>query len=276
MGFRLRADYDYKPNRRYYGIGNETPETNLSYYLLESTNAEGALVLGASALRQLRVIGGYSSMSPRRGYQGKPLLEDVFAPADAPFEHQKTQELWYGVTGDLAALDDGRDPSRGVHGRVDLRRAAGLRSSDLDFDQWRLEARGYLSVFARRRVIAVRGVFAGVNPSGGNAALLPFYRLPQSEGASRFAGYTSERFRDRQLVLARIEYRWQVFFRMSALALYELGEVAPRTGLFSLGDAHKSYGGGLRLGLSDAATMRVEVAKSVEGLHAVLSLGGDF
>ncbi len=107
VGFRLRADYDRKPNRRYYGIGNETPKADLSYFLLESTSAEAALLLGGSPLRQLRIGGGYSSMGPRRGSHGTPLLEDVFAPASVPFEHRTTQELWYGVAADLAALDDG-------------------------------------------------------------------------------------------------------------------------------------------------------------------------
>ena len=275
VGFRLRADYDSKPNRRYYGIGNDTRKPDLSYYLLESTNSEAALLLGASPLRQLRIAGGYSSMSPRRGPHAAPRLEDVFAPASVPFEHRSTQELWYGVAADLAALDDGRDPSRGVHGRADLRRAAGLRAGDPDYDQWRLETRAYLPVFAKRRVIAVRGVYAGIEPRGATA-LLPFYRLAQSDGASRFAGYASERFRDRQLMLGRIEYRWAILYRMSALALYELSEVAPRAGSFGLRGAHRSCGGGLRLGLNDAATLRLEVAKSAEGLQAVLALGGDF
>ena len=130
-------------------------------------------------------------------------------------------------------------------------------------------------MFAKRRVIALRSVFAGVEPIGATTAL-PFYRLPQSDGDTRFAGYGSERFRDRQLLLARIEYRWAILYRMSAIALYELGEVAPRAGAFRLKGAHHAYGGGLRLGMSDKATLRCELAKSVEGLHATLSLGGDF
>ena len=133
----------------------------------------------------------------------------------------------------------------------------------------------YVPVFARRRVIAVRGVYAGVDPRGGTT-VLPFYRLAQSEGTSRFAGYSSGRFRDRQLVLARIEYRWAILNRVSALALYELGQVAPRRGAFSLRGTHRSYGGGVRLGRRDKATLRFELAKSVEGLHAVLGLGSDF
>ena len=155
-------------------------------------------------------------------------------------------------------------------------RAAGLRSTDPDYDQWRVEARAYLPVFAKRRVIAMRGVYAGVDPRGGTTTDLPFYRLAQSEGTSRFAGYSSERFRDRQLVLARIEYRWEIIYRLSALALYELGAVGPRAASFSLRGAHESFGGGLRLGLNDQTTLRLEVAKSVEGVHTALGLGGDF
>ena len=275
VGFRVLANYERKPDRRYYGIGNDAKSADLSYFLLESSSAEAALLLGASPPRQLRIDGGFSSMSPRRASHGMPPLEDVFSPALVPFELQATRELWYGVAGNLAALDDGATPSRGVDGRFDVRRAAGMRAGDPDYDQWRLDGRAYIPVFAKRRVIAIRCVYAGVNPRPATATL-PYYRLAISEDGSRFAGYSSERFRDRQLLHARIEYRWRVFHQVSALALYDLGEVARRTGEFRLTSAHKSYGGGLRLGRSDQAALRLEVAKSVEGLHASLSLGSDF
>lgn len=276
VGFRLLANYDYKPNRRYFGIGNQTPVADASYYLLASTNVEAAVLLGASPLRQLRVVGGYSSVSPGRGYHATPLLENVFAPNTTPFERQTTQELTYGVTADLATLDDERDPSLGAHARVDLRRAAGLRAGDPEYSQWRVEARAYLPVFAKRRVIAVRGVYAGVEPKSGATMDFPFYRLASSDGINNFVGYSSGRFRDRQLMLGRVEYRWMIIHRVSALALYELGEVAPSMGAFTYAAAHSAFGGGLRLGLSDASTIRVELAHSVEGVHAVLELGGDF
>ena len=54
VGFRLRADYDYKPNRLYYGTGNETPEADRSNFLLASTSTEAALLLGA---RPLHLVG---------------------------------------------------------------------------------------------------------------------------------------------------------------------------------------------------------------------------
>jgi hypothetical protein len=276
VGLRLRGDYDYRPNKSYYGIGNEAPTSSHSYYLLESSSADATLLLGASPLRQLRFGAGFTTMSPRSGYHATPLLEAMFTPASVPFYHLTTQELWFGVAADVASLDEGRDPSRGVHGRVDLRRAEGMRSGDPSYTQWHLEGRAYLPVFAKRRVLAVRGVYAGLDPSGSSAVALPFYRLMENDGATRFAGYSPGRFRDRQLMLARIEYRWAIIFRMSAIGLYEMGQVAPGMGSFSLGGMHKALGGGLRLGLTDETAIRFEVAKGGPGLETSLSLGAGF
>jgi hypothetical protein len=276
VGFRVDADYDHRPNRRFYGIGNNTPQADLSYFRLANTHAQAAVLLGASPLRQLRIVGGWSRMSPGSGYHAKPLLEDVFGPAAGSDLHQTTQGLWYGAAADLGVLDEETDPSRGAQARIDLRRVVGLRSSDPDYSQWRVEGRAYVPVFAKRRVIALRGVYAGVEPGGDAATTLPFYLLPSGDGGSRFAGYASDRFRDRQRILARIEYRWGIIHQLSALGLYELGEVAPRAASFTLRGAHESYGGGLRLGLGRATALRFELAKSVEGLHAVLGLGSEF
>ncbi len=274
VAFRLGATYDFKPNRHFFGIGNETPKSDLSYYLLESTNAKAALLLGRSRLRQLRLVGGFSSMGPRRGYRSKPLLETVF-PTGVPFEHVATKELLYGVSGDFAALDDTRDPSLGIHARVELTHAAGLRARDPDYNQWLFEGRAYVPVFAKRRVIALRGVYTGVDPTG-STTTLPYYRLANSDGPFRFAGYPGERFRDRQLVLGHVEYRWTIVQRVSALALYELGAVAPGPSAFALSTMHHSYGGGLRLGMSEGSAARLEIGKSDEGLEVNLQLGSDF
>jgi hypothetical protein len=205
IGLRLLLDYDFRPNLRFYGVGNETRPADRSIFLLEGTSGEATLSLGAQPLRQLRFVGGYSGMSQRRGYQGQPLLEDVFPAGSLPYERRATRELLYGVTGDFASLDDERDPAVGVHGRGEFRRATGVRNTDPTFNQWSLEGRAYAPVFAKRRVIALRAVYAGVDPVGGST--MPFYRLVQSDGDLRFAGYPSHRFQDRQLLLGRIEYR---------------------------------------------------------------------
>ena len=276
VSLRIRADYDYKPTRRYYGIGNSSLKTNLSYYLLENTNVEAAVLLGSSPLKHVRLVGAFSSMGPRRGYNRSPLLDEVHATSTVPFANTATKEFLYGIGVDLAAIDEGRDPSRGIHGRADVRRATGIRSIDPDYSQWWVEGRAYVPVFAKHRVLAFRGVYTGVEPRGGATTSMPFYRLPQSAGSSQFAGYNSSRFRDLQLALARVEYRWPILRRLNAIALFEMGEVAPDPGSFRLRATHNSYGGGLRLGLNEEDAFRLELAQSPEGLHVVFELGSDF
>ena len=77
-------------------------------------------------------------------------------------------------------------------------------------------------------------------------------------------------------MLARVEYRWPLLRAIDVLGLYELGEVAPNAGSFTLRAAHVSFGGGLRAGISDDAALRFELASSDEGLHAYFGVGSDF
>ncbi len=275
VGLLLRVDYEYRPDRSYYGIGNDARESDRAYYRLETTSAEAGLFYGASPLRRVRLLGGYSGISPGRGYHGSPLLDDVFTPGSVPYDRVATRVLTYGIAGDLATLDDLAVPSLGLHGRAELRQAAGMRGIDPDYTQWLVEGRAYVPVFAHRRVLALRALYTGVDPTG-STSVLPFYRLPVTENPFRLVGYASQRFRDRQLILCRIEYRWIIGRNLSAVALYELSEVAFERRAFTLRSMHSAWGGGLRLGMNDATAARLELGKSVEGLHAVLRFASDF
>ncbi|HET9885908.1 MAG TPA: hypothetical protein VFR10_00240, partial [bacterium] len=46
VGFFTHVDYDYKPDRKFYGIGNDSQEENKSYYILEQTEINGGVLLG--------------------------------------------------------------------------------------------------------------------------------------------------------------------------------------------------------------------------------------
>jgi len=281
IAFKFAANYDLKPNRRFYGIGNHSPESGLAFYRLEDTNVEGALTFGSEPLRQFRLVGGYSGMNAFSGWRSTPLLEDVYTAPEvqAPGYGEATYNMEYGATGDLALINNDVAPSLGVHARAEARQFRGVRQSDPDFNQWLFEGRGYLPVFAHRRVIAVRAVWAGVDPLAGSTDI-PFYRLAHNEGPLAFAGYHADRYRDNQLAILHGEYRWELWDRrswqLSAVALYEMVEVAPFSSAFTWDKRHKAYGGGLRLGMTDRSSVRLDLAKSQEGLHLTLRIGNIF
>ena len=275
LSYKLNVDYDFKPDREYYGIGNDTEEAGKAFYRLENTKVEAVAFLGALPFRRVQFRAGYSSISPGVGEHGTPLLGAVYPEGSVPYGSTATRYFIAGIAGDVALLNNLDTPSFGVHCRGELQHAAGLRSADPDYNQWLLEGRAYLPVFASRRVLAFRAAYAGVDPTSAGTTL-PFYRLMQSEGQLRFLGFSNQRFRDQQLALAHAEYRWIISHKVSAIAIYQLGAVAPERSSFSIRTAHISWGGGLRLGLREAKAVRLDIATSDEGLHGQLTLKSDF
>lgn len=273
IALRINSGYKYGPNIRFHGLGNQAGEA-AAIYLEEEGEVDAFAVIGRNSKRQFQLIGGFSSISARRGYEELPHLEDVFLPSEVPFFLEKSEILSYGAGFDLAALDNPYSPSRGLHARTEVREMHGVRDTDLEYLQWHLEGRGYLPLGNNRRVFALRAVHQGVEPQDGTRAV-PFYRLPRSAGVTHFSAYQSGRFRDQQLILAHAEYRWLAWDYLWALAFAQWGEVAPELGAFRLSEGHESYGLGLRFAFQDFVAFRVELARGSEGLGIRLG-GGDF
>ena len=268
----VEALYERKPDRKFYGIGNGTP-SDVTYFMRRTELASAYAAVGRDHQRRARVSLGLSDIVPRRGYNGSPRTFDVFDAATVPFLTTGSRLWWYGASADYAMLDDSLQPSLGLHFRPEIRRYQDRDGSDIRYDQWRLEARGYAPVFARRRVLAARVVYEGADPRG--ATPIPFYRLPESTDSDLFAAYPSGRFRDRRLAVGRVEYRWEIERPVSAFLLGELGEVASHASAFTLRAAHPSVGGGLRAKIGEEAA-RLEVAHGHEGLSVRAELGSEW
>jgi hypothetical protein len=266
------ALYERKPDRKFYGIGNGAP-SDATYFMRRTELASAYAALGRNHQRRARVSLGISDMVPRRGYNGSPRTFDVFDAATVPFLTTGSRLWWYGASADYAALNDSLQPSVGLHFRPEIRRYQDRDGSGIRYDQWRLEARGYAPVFARRRVLALRMVYEGADPRG--TAPIPFYRLPETTDSDLFAAYPTGRFRDRRLALGRAEYRWEVERPVSAFLMGELGEVASHASEITLRAAHPSVGGGFRAAIGDQ-TGRVEITHGHEGLSVRADLGTEW
>lgn len=280
LGLRIDAGYDYGPNFPFYGIGNSSERGRRSVYLTEEGLVDAFLLAGSNRMRQVRLIGGYSNISVRGGYNGKPSIEEAFDPSDVPFLLEKSRVISYGAAADLASLNDLTFPASGVHGRTEVRRIHGLGDSGVDYLQWHLEGRGYLPVLSDWRTIAVRVVHQGVDPLRG-ASAVPHYRLPRSADETRFWAFRTDRFRDQQLLLAHVEYRWRLWPQeypgeeldfASAFVFTQWGAVAPGIDHFRLADGHESHGGGFRFAMKDRA-FRLVFARGAEGIRLRFSTG---
>jgi hypothetical protein len=277
VGLEVSAAYDYRPNRRFYGIGNETEADGKTIYLRRENVGEASLFVGHNPYRRIRGVVSVSDIDVGPGYRDAPRAQDVYTSEEVPFLTEGSGVVSYGAGGDLALLNDVVQPSLGVHVRGEARRFDGIDETNLHYVSWFGEARAYLPVLASRRVIALRYVYEGVDPRDGSDQV-PFYRLPTSTDEVRFAAFRSSRFMDRRLMVAHAEYRWIILpqYTLWAHVFGQLGMVAPTQEGFRLDDAHESIGGGLRAKIGPTTTARLEIASGDEGTRIYLDLKGDF
>jgi len=274
VGMGLNAFYDRRPNRAFYGIGNASSDRK-TFFLRRGSDATLYAFLGRNYLRRLRINTGLSDMNAGLGYNGSPRAADVFTPAEVPYLSDPSRLWYYGTSAEVGALDDSLAPTLGLHFRPEVRRYKDADGSNIAYDQWRVEARGYVPVFAKRRVLAAKVVYEGVDSRSGSGPV-PFYRLPESADANLFPGYGTGRFRDRRLALGQVEYRWEIEEPVSMFLLGSLGEVAPAAGALSLRAAHPALGGGLRAKLGSSQAGRLEIARGHEGITIQADLSAAF
>lgn len=267
--------YEFRPNKRFYGIGNDAG-TRLTYFLMRENRAEGWIAAGKNPDRRLRALVGLSDVRIGGGYHGTPQAVDVFDEAEVPFLTRGSKVRYYGAAGALGTVRPSHDPSRGILFIGDARHVTGVGDTDLRYEAWRTEARGYIPLFSDRRVIALRGVLEGVDADAGTDNV-PFYRLPTAVKQDRFWSYSGDRFRDQRLGILQAEYRWLIWSdQLWAFGLAQRGVVAPSTGQLRYSDMHEGYGGGLRYHLRDTQTVRLLVAKGSQGMNVDLDLDANF
>ena len=274
----LEGTYTFRPDKTFYGMGNSSLKANKSIWLGEETAAAALLHFGQPVRRELRLVGSYSQVSVRSGYNGPPgipTVEDQFTPDEVPFLHQGSKVFSLGAAADVGLLDEVREPRRGVAARLSAEQFRAADTSQLDYRRYHTEARAYVPVFAKRRVIALRVLHDWVDPAAGSPAV-PYYRLPETLKDLQLPGYRPHRFTDNHLVLAQAEYRWEVSNALFAVLEASAGEVASSASRLRFDQRHQAYGLGLRYGYSDRMCARADVARGSEGLAFTFSLEGPF
>lgn len=116
--------------------------------------------------------------------------------------------------------------------------------SEFDYGAVTLDLRQYLTAFGSH-VVALRAVAMA------SSAETPFDLLPTLGGDALLRGYYDGRFRDRDLTAIQAEYRAPLWWRIGAVAFVEAGQVAASFGDLRSGGFKTSFGGGLRIRLSD-------------------------
>lgn len=109
-----------------------------------------------------------------------------------------------------------------------------------------------------------------------NAQQIPFYMLPALGGGSSLRGYSSWRFRDRHSLLLSADWRVLANNFLDLALFYDAGKVVASTSGLDLDGLKSDYGIGLRLHGPISTPLRIDFARSTEGLALVFSAKAAF
>lgn len=258
-----RARWQDAPGVRLYPIGANSAKVDRHY-------AETKLEVSGQALfrpvRLLRFGGGLSVESYEAGQLRSSPAPDFALPgfgSDPSYLHSHAS----------AAIDmrDGESYSR--HGTL-------LRGTFHDYHQQDGDSFTFqrLDGDAEQYVPLLHGnwvIFLGLHASTTSTSdrhTVPFFLLPDLGGNRTVRGFTDYRFRDRHSINVTAEYRWYAQEFLDAAVFYDAGKVVADRDSLNFSSLKSSVGAGVRLHGPQTTLLRVEVAKSKEGVRFLFAL----
>jgi hypothetical protein len=223
----------------------------------------------------LKFSGGleYSQWEQRPGEGSVPSVEEAYTPATLPGLGATVTYLHSQVA---AAFDWRTSPGysrRGgsygatFHDYADADNQYGFQEVDYDVVQ-------HVPLGRDAWVLSLHGRVETTYTKDNQA--IPFFMLPSVGGGSSLRGFSSWRFRDRNSLLLQAEWRVLVSSFFDMALFYDAGKVAASTSDLDFNGLKKDYGLGLRLHGPAATPLRIEFAKSNEGLALVFSAHQSF
>jgi Omp85 superfamily domain len=223
------------------------------------------LVLGATV--------DYSQWRQGSGSGTAPSVEEVYTPATLPGLGSSPNYVHFGGR---AGFDWRTSPGYtrtggyyGVeaHEYLDPDGEFGFRQADYTAIQ-------HFPILRNAWVLSLRGQVVTTFLAGDQT--IPFYMLPALGGGSSLRGFASWRFRDRHSLLLSSDFRVLANNFLDMAVFYDAGKVVARTGDLDLDGLKSDYGIGFRIHSPVATPLRIELAKSNEGLALVFSAKAAF
>ncbi|MBN2243898.1 MAG: BamA/TamA family outer membrane protein [Acidobacteria bacterium] len=270
--FEFYSAYHRYPGLDYYGPGPDSLEQNRTNFKLEDAALDAAFGVRPFPGFFLGVSGGYLRLNIGPGENDDfPSTEDFFSREEVPGIEREPDFFRFGTF----ALFDFRDNPAGA-------RSGGVyslhfdRFSDRSLDRHNFrrvdfEAQQYIPFFNKRRVLALR--LRSVLTIHDSDQAVPFYFQPVLGGSDDLRGFPSFRFYDDNLLLANLEYRWEVFSGLDTAIFFDMGKVFPHRTQWNFRNMESSAGFGLRFNVRNSVFLRVDAGFGREGPQVWFKFG---
>ena len=276
----VRGGYEVNTNEDFFGIGNDTERDNKdkdrTNFLHEE--AGGELTVGAAWTDWFRtqITVDYTDHAIRDGDGTYKSTLDVYDLSTTP---GLDGAALFGVGGTIAL--DNRDndfyPNRGGLVEFSATMFDQVDGSDYGFMRYTLELSNYLTLFRPGRIIVAR-LLGEINTRLSEGKDTPFFERASLGDANSLRGYSTGRFRDKDLILLNLEYRYSIWDKelegygaLDAVLFMGVGRVFNDLAEDTFKDYKISYGGGIRSRTMDNLLFRAEIARSSEETNIIFA-----
>jgi hypothetical protein len=209
----------------------------------------------------------------KQGQGSAPSVDTVYTPATLPGVDARITYLHsqatVGIDWRPAADYARRGGFYGVtfHDFTDTDDVFGFKQVDYEVVQ-------HFPILRETWAISVRGLWQTTGLKDGQE--IPYFMLPSLGGGSNLRGYSSWRFRDRNSLLLQGEWRIMVNRYLDTAFFYDTGMVTTHTTDLDFSDLKHDFGFGARFHTPISTPLRIDLAKSPEGLAIVFSTSSAF
>jgi outer membrane protein assembly factor BamA len=258
----------------YYGTGADTSEDDRVNYGFNQLYSHATFDL-RPARRFVVFQAGFEAsqwdQGPGSGSYGS--IEEVYAPGTVPGLGQAITYLHsHGTIGVDTRPAPGYARRGGFYG-VTLRDFSDV-NGEYGFNQIDYEAVQHFPILREAWVLSLRAAASTTGTKSGQE--IPFFMLPSLGGGTSLRGYSSWRFRDRNRLLLQAEWRVMVNRYIDTAVFYDTGKVTAHTRDLDLQGLSDDYGLGFRFHGPLATPLRIDFARSREGLSIVFSSSAVF
>ncbi len=269
------ATYRNYPQSRYFGIGPRSRKADRTNFRLEDTTYLGSLGLKWKRWFRVGMRGGIIAANTGPGTDSRyASTETVFRPSNTPALDFQPDHYQVGAFAQMDWRDEPGNPRSGGNYLVQWNLFGDRNQSLYTFRRYEAEFQQYVPFFNRRRVIAFRARTSLTDTSPGQT--VPFYMMPTLGGSEDLRGFREFRFRDKNLMVYNLEYRWEVFSGLDMALFGDAGKVFGNRSDFSLDKLEGAYGIGFRFNQAKAVFLRIDLGRSREGTRIFFKFGHVF
>lgn len=263
------------PDESFFGIGNDSQFSYESNFALRQSIVEASIDANLARQTKLNIRLGIDVNNVREGRNTLfPTTTDLETEESLPGLEKGTRiaRVQFGITRN--SVDKEKRPTAGglllVNGRV----YKDIKKDKFSFWKFFTSYRHYIHlIYNRTIVLRVAGEIT--EPFFDNK--IPFYYFGELGEEETIRGYTRGRFRDQDMLLGSIEYRYPLWRFTDAGFFIDAGQVSQNIfKKFSRYDFHTGYGGYLSFWGTDRLIGQFTIGKSKDMVRYYFSLNKVF